>query len=158
MHRIFVIIPVKENMIMSENGKEFNIMITTAENKLHARKTFCAQGHLHDSKLEALRCNELNLLAAAGRIKDLRIQEAYLLIPPMKYGGPTENERKCEYIADFVYFDNDLEKTVIEDSKGHRTPEYIIKRKLVKQLYCNEDTVFIESGRAGKKKTGRRKK
>ena len=39
-------------------------------------------------------------------------------------------ERKCEYIADFVYTDKDG-NTIVEDAKGVRTPEYKIKRKLM---------------------------
>ncbi len=38
-------------------------------------------------------------------------------------------ERECSYIADFVYIKNG--KIVVEDTKGVRTKEYIIKRKLM---------------------------
>lgn len=40
-------------------------------------------------------------------------------------------ERACRYIADFVYTDNETGQTVVEDTKGVRTKEYIIKRKLM---------------------------
>lgn len=40
-------------------------------------------------------------------------------------------ERACRYIADFVYTDNETGLTVVEDTKGVRTKEYIIKRKLM---------------------------
>jgi hypothetical protein len=46
------------------------------------------------------------------------------------------NERKIDYIADFVYVQDGV--TVIEDSKGHKTKDYIIKRKLLKNKYCRE--------------------
>lgn len=42
-------------------------------------------------------------------------------------------ERECAYIADFVYAENG--KIVVEDTKGVRTPEYIVKRKLMLYLY-----------------------
>lgn len=43
-------------------------------------------------------------------------------------------ERKVEYRADFVYFDAE-DNLVVEDAKGVRTPDYIIKRKLMLWLY-----------------------
>ena len=38
-------------------------------------------------------------------------------------------ERECNYIADFVYEQDG--KTIVEDTKGFRTPDYIIKKKLM---------------------------
>ena len=49
------------------------------------------------SKREAKRAAELKLLAKAGKIRRLREQVPFLLIPEQ------EHERKCVYIADFVY-------------------------------------------------------
>ena len=43
-------------------------------------------------------------------------------------------ERKVEYRADFVYFDSE-DNLVVEDAKGVRTKEYIIKRKMMLWLY-----------------------
>lgn len=84
---------------------------------------------LFASKKEARRYCELKLLLRAGEIKDLRMQKKYELIP--KQG----NERSVNYIADFVYFDNRLNKLVVEDTKGFKTKEYIIKRKLMKFIH-----------------------
>lgn len=42
-------------------------------------------------------------------------------------------ERSCKYIADFVYRQDG--KTIVEDCKGMRTPEYKIKRKLMLWRY-----------------------
>lgn len=75
------------------------------------------------SKKEAARYIELCLLERAGKISDLRTQVPFELIPKQK------GERACKYIADFVYTENG--KQVVEDVKGKRTPEYIIKRKLL---------------------------
>lgn len=54
----------------------------------------------------------------------------------MKY-KPTriEIEKSCKYIADFVYTDNETGQTVVEDTKGMRTKDYIIKRKLMLYLH-----------------------
>lgn len=42
-------------------------------------------------------------------------------------------ERECSYKADFMYEENG--KSVVEDVKGFRTKEYIIKRKLMLYQY-----------------------
>ena len=80
----------------------------------------------------------------AGLISDLREQVAYELIPA-QYGecgkdlkGKTTRpllERSLKYIADFVYTDKATGQTVVEDTKGVRTKEYIIKRKLMLYLH-----------------------
>ena len=44
-------------------------------------------------------------------------------------------ERECAYIADFVYMDKVLDTGVVEDTKGFRTKDYIIKRKLMLHNY-----------------------
>lgn len=44
-------------------------------------------------------------------------------------------ERSVKYIADFVYTDKATGQTVVEDTKGVRTKEYIIKRKLMLYLH-----------------------
>lgn len=113
------------------------------QTKYHSRKTSCLYGHLHDSKREAIRCNELHLMQRAGEIRSLQTQVKFELLPARKYDN-MPNERKVEYIADFVYAQNGV--TVIEDSKGHRTKDYIIKRKLLKNKYCRDGKfVFKET-------------
>ena len=69
--------------------------------KYHSKKAKCNQGHIHDSKKEAARCDELMLLEKSGKIKNLRQQVRFELIPPAKYDD-MPNERACVYIADFV--------------------------------------------------------
>lgn len=109
--------------------------------KYHAQKTFF-NGIWFDSAREADRYAELLLLQRAGKISDLRRQVKYVLIPAQyeyyeRYGkngkrlkdGKRCVEKECAYIADFVYEENG--KTVVEDVKGMRTKEYLIKRKLM---------------------------
>lgn len=86
----------------------------------------------HDSKKEAARHQELILLQRAGVISDLKCQVPLTLIPAQYIDGKCA-ERACRYIADFVYQENG--KTVIEDAKGFKTKDYIIKRKLVLWKY-----------------------
>lgn len=98
-------------------------------------------GIVFDSKKEAKRFQELLLLERAGAIQGLNRQVKYVLIPEQrepdiigKRGGRKPGkllERECAYIADFVYFDHGLGKIVVEDTKGFRTKDYIIKRKLM---------------------------
>lgn len=97
-------------------------------NKYSNTKCKCASGHIHDSKKEAKRCNELTILENAGIIQDLRQQVKFVLIPAQKIGGKVV-ERECSYYADFVYTDNG--KQVVEDTKGMRTDVYKLKRKLM---------------------------
>ena len=53
--------------------------------KYNASKMQCRQGHVHDSKKEAWRCNELHQMLERGEITDLQIQPAYILIGKHKY-------------------------------------------------------------------------
>lgn len=87
----------------------------------------------YDSKKEYRRAQELKLLEKAGEISELKEQVKYQLIPAQfedVNGKKTCIERACTYIADFTYRDKDG-KLVVEDTKGVRTTEYIIKRKLM---------------------------
>ena len=86
-----------------------------------------------DSEKEAKRYGELKLLRKIGEIGLLELQKPFLLIEA------NETERKCEYIADFVYWDIKTGKQIIEDVKSDATRKlatYIMKRKLMKSK-CN---------------------
>ena len=89
-------------------------------------------GEKFDSIKEYQRFRELQLLERAGEISDLRRQVPYMLIPTQREDGKCV-EKACHYFADFEYKENG--KTVVEDVKGVRTAEYIIKRKLMLLCY-----------------------
>lgn len=97
--------------------------------KYHNIKTMTSDGIEHHSQAEAKRWIQLKLLEKAGEIKDLQRQVKYVLIPSQKEGKKTI-ERECSYIADFVYTDKQG-NIVVEDTKGFRTKDYTIKRKLM---------------------------
>ena len=112
-------------------------------NKYHSKKCV-VDGEKFDSKKEAGRYKVLRLLEEEGVIEDLRRQVKFVLIPTQREmpeesarsAGGVRNpkqgrvlEQECSYTADFVYKENG--KTVVEDVKGVRTREYIIKRKLM---------------------------
>lgn len=101
----------------------------------------------YDSAKEAERARVLHLLEKAGKIRDLREQVRYELIPAQweevprygKKGQPLKPGRKCveralSYTADFVYVDCTTGETIVEDTKGFRTSEYICKRKLMRWI------------------------
>lgn len=98
--------------------------------KYHNKK-IVVDGIEFDSKKEARRYSELLLLERVGAIQGLQRQVKFELIPSQRYDGKVI-ERPCCYIADFVYKENG--NTVVEDTKGHRTRDYIIKRKLMLYL------------------------
>ncbi len=97
-------------------------------NKYRNKKT-SFDGIKFDSQKEAKRYAQLKLLERGKAIGDLRLQVPFVLIPSQN--GGLRNELPVRYIADFVYIENG--KQVIEDTKGFKTPDYVIKRKLMKQ-------------------------
>lgn len=113
-------------------------------NKYGARKV-TKNGLIYDSKKEARRAGILEALEKTGAITNLRRQVKYVLIPTQREpdtigpkGGRKPGrvlERECCYFADFVYTITATGETVIEDTKGVRTKEYIIKRKLMLERY-----------------------
>ena len=96
--------------------------------KYHSKKAV-VNGIVFDSKKEARRYIELKMLERSGKITDLKRQVKYNLIPAQKQDKKTI-ERACDYYADFVYRRRDG-CIIVEDTKGVKTPEYIIKRKLM---------------------------
>ena len=127
----------------------FRRLRTGGESKYKNRKKF-VDGIEFDSVKEARRWSELKLLEKAGEISDLRRQVKFVLIESQyeessevyqrgkNKGKPKRGkilEHECSYIADFVYTDEKTGKTVVEDTKGFKTKDYIIKRKLLLERY-----------------------
>ena len=98
-----------------------------------------AFGKTFASKKEADRYMVLKNLEAKGKITDLKTQVKFVLIPAQREpdsvgvrGGKIKGkliEREVAYLADFTYMRDG--QMIVEDTKGMRTPEYIIKRKLM---------------------------
>ncbi len=91
-------------------------------NKYHARRVEY-DGIMFASAFERDRYKLLRKLEDLGVIKNLQLQVKYEIIPKQ------DGERAAHYIADFVYESDG--KIVVEDTKGFRTPDYILKRKLM---------------------------
>ena len=112
----------------------------------YSNKKVVVDGVTFDSKREANRYQELLFLERVGEIKNLKTQVKYTLIPSQfeKVWNPRKKayekgkclERECSYIADFVYVDIKSGEIVVEDTKGFKTKDYIIKRKLM--LYVHD--------------------
>lgn len=87
------------------------------------------------SKKEARRYGELKLLLKAGFIIDLVLQ------PIFKFY--VNGNLICKYVADFQYLVVGDDRTTVEDTKGFKTTDYIIKRKLFLAMF--PDFRFLES-------------
>lgn len=98
----------------------------------------------YDSTREYRRSVTLKLLEKAGIISNLQEQVSYELIPAQYEHYTVQGARKLlnkkklleksvHYIADFQYVENGV--MVVEDVKGMRTTEYIIKRKLMLHVH-----------------------
>lgn len=98
------------------------------------------QGQVFDSSLEMKRWLFLKDAERRGEISSLRRQVEYILIPA-QYRTEVVHlktkdkyverliEKKCSYFADFVYDKDGV--AVVEDTKGLRLQDYVIKRKLM---------------------------
>ena len=95
------------------------------------RKT-TIDGETFDSLHEAHRFCELKYMQRAGLISDLQRQVPFELLPSQRRNGKVV-ERPVKYVADFTYTENG--ETVVEDAKGLRTKEYVLKRKLMLWQY-----------------------
>ena len=96
--------------------------------KYHNKKTE-VDGIVFDSRKEAMRWHELRLMERAGLISDLKRQVVFCLIPNLKDDSGKIIERAVKYVADFCYIQNGM--AVVEDVKGIRTREYVLKRKMM---------------------------
>ena len=94
-----------------------------------------------DSRKEGNRYEELKILEQAGLIKELELQKVFELQPSFKKNGKTY--RKITYKADFYYYDNHLQRYVVEDVKGFKTEVYKIKKKLFEYVYKDMELVEV---------------
>lgn len=110
-------------------------VLYTRNSKYGARKVRF-DGITFDSQIEGYRYLRLKDMEKRGEISDLRMQVKYELIPKqvddpdLPVRKQRVLERSCDYLADFVYKDKNG-VTHVEDTKGMKTKEYIIKRKLM---------------------------
>ncbi len=101
-------------------------------NKYGAKKTEI-DGIVFDSKAEARRYSELKLMQYSGMIHSLECHPSWpLIVNGVKIG---------KYTADFrykYYSDIDIDgdgRDVVEDVKGMRTRDYILRKKLMLAIH-----------------------
>ena len=91
------------------------------------RKTV-VDGITFDSLKEASRYKDLKIMERSGQISMLTLQPKFTLVTSQR-NADGKTERPVVYIGDFLYQENG--HWIIEDVKGMKTPEYVIKRKLM---------------------------
>lgn len=112
----------------------FWTVITMTFRSKYGNRKVTRNGVTYDSKKEADRHAVLKLLERSGKIRDLQRQVKFELIPALRDEKTGKViERACSYVADFTYYEGDT--FVVEDTKGFRTPDYILKRKLMLYLH-----------------------
>lgn len=122
----------------SMSAKSFRAL-AQPKNKFHAQKT-TVNGVVYDSKKEAKRAVELQYLEKIGQIQDLRQQVEFVLQDSF-VNNEGKKIRAIVYVGDFCYTQDGVK--IIEDTKGFRTKEYSIKKKLL--MYKYPEYKFIES-------------
>ena len=122
-------------------------------NKLNAERV---DGYA--SKHEAERAAELRWLEKAGKIRDLKEQVKFVLIPAKweeiprigKRGKPIKPKRVCiqrelSYRADFVYIDCATGHSVVEDAKGYKGgATYRVFKDKAKMMYDKYGIKVVE--------------
>lgn len=100
------------------------------ENKYRAKKIE-VDGLTFDSKKEAARWFDLLNLQRAGVIVDLQRQVRFDL-QGQHMPLASDKGRRLSYVADFVYRRDGTQ--VIEDAKGFRTPEFKLKKAILRAM------------------------
>ena len=120
---------------MRISAADINRRIRKLENMKYGNRKVTTEDGTFDSVKEYSRWQELKLMQRAGEIYELQRQVPFVLIPAQKNENGKVIEREVRYIADFTYRNMSDHKLVVEDTKGMRTKEYILKRKMM--LYRN---------------------
>lgn len=115
--------------LSSGAGKQASENKSAQNGSKYGNKKVEVNGISFDSKKEARRWIELDAMQAAGQIRNLERQVKFELIPSQRIDDKVV-ERAVNYVADFTYYDEDG-RYVVEDTKGMKTKDYIIKRKLM---------------------------
>ena len=112
----------------------------TKSRSKYGNKKCRIDGYTFDSLKEGHRYAELKILLREGKIRGLELQKEYELVPSYIDEITGKRVRPVYYKADFVYYDVENDKTVIEDVKGYKTEGYKIKKKIMgsKGLYITE--------------------
>ena len=112
-----------DEVLSAEDYKKLS-NIKTQPSKFRAKPT-TIDGIRFDSKLEASYYRILKIRESQGEIEGLVLQ------PVFELHGIT-GHKICDYVADFLYWDNMTNRREIVDCKGVLTPLYRMKRRMMK--------------------------
>lgn len=107
---------------------------TAQETKYHSRKTECHQGHLHDSRKESRRCDELHLMQKAGEIMGLEVQPVFHFdVNGHTVGRYTPDFSYCRPVDTGTGFPIQRHTKIVEDVKSTatKTEAYRLRKKLM---------------------------
>lgn len=120
---------MKENWTIEEfrefqrTGKKPGEDAKAPKRHKYGAKPTVTDGIRFDSTTEANRYQQLQLMQKAKQIGPIVLQYPFELP-----GG-------VKYVCDFLYLDYEKKEFIIEDSKGMRTQEYKLKKKLFEETY-----------------------
>ena len=108
----------------------------------YGNKKVTVQGIKFDSKWESERYLYIKSLELAGRVRNLELQVRFAL--------EVNGQKICTYIADFRYEKENANgdwEAIVEDAKGVETPEFKLKKKLMKACLGIEIFLSKKGGR-----------
>lgn len=114
------------------NKNDLKKLIGHKPHKYGAKRTICNLGHSHPSKAEAMHCWALSAQLKANTIRDLEYEKTYEL----KVNGILVATHK----PDFIYLclsKCGIWKICVDEVKGFKTADWILKSKLFQALYPN---------------------
>jgi len=113
---------IKKPKVISST--EYKQLVKPEKSKYGNKKVIC-DGIKFDSIGEKNRYLVLKSMEEQNFISELKLQVPF----PIIHNGV----KICKYIADFTYIQDNVYK--VEDLKGFETPEFKLKKKMVKAFY-----------------------
>lgn len=108
------------------------------KNQKATRQTESGAVLTFDSQKEAKRYDQLCNMLRAGLIRNLRLQQNFTILEGFTHADSGERVKPVVYKADFTYElkrgwngNATIWRPVVEDVKGMRTKDYILKRKMM---------------------------
>jgi ethanolamine ammonia-lyase small subunit len=108
----------------------------TLKQAKYRSKKVVQDGITFDSKKEARRWVELEMMQAEGQISELRRQVPFVLAPAVKLDGEVRTKPALRYMSDFTYVLDGV--LVVEDTKSAPTrklPAYRMKKHLMATVH-----------------------
>ena len=110
--------------------------LTKPKRPKYKNKKVASGGAIFDSKKEARRYTELQLLERSGAIRELQTQYAFTLADSVKFSNESRRKPAVRYIADFVYIQDG--QMIVEDVKSEITKKlavYRLKKHLMMSVH-----------------------